>query len=95
MTRRLGETHYDEAKHLPMLIDIGFTSDTQGLKLLRLAANVAKHSTGKSAQQLFALKPEMFDASVTSADDADYHALRISDGHIAEFFACLQRSAPL
>ncbi len=61
------------------------------LERLRLTCNVAKHSEGGSANDLFASHPEMF-----KLDDAEdkpaYDNLIVTDADLDSFFACVKNS---
>jgi hypothetical protein len=96
LTVKLGRSRYDEAEAFRYLRRLGITPNETGLTGLRLAANVAKHSEGRSAEQLYELRPDLFDAErATGRDDAlGYEDLRITDEIIDEFFDTVRQSGP-
>ncbi|OKO83550.1 hypothetical protein [Bradyrhizobium sp. NAS96.2] len=52
---------YKDEDVFEFLKNKGFSPDEANLAALRLAANVAKHSGGTSADQLYQLRPDLFD----------------------------------
>jgi len=77
-----------------MLIAAGFPVDKQALNLLRLTANVAKHSSGKSAQDLYDVKPDWFDARAVASLGIGFDSLIITDDRVDEFFEAVECSIP-
>jgi hypothetical protein len=65
------------------------------LNELRLAANCAKHSDNNPGRQLYALRPDMFDASkLKMGFEPGYNSLALADGHIEAFFEAVAKSVP-
>ena len=96
LTVRMRTARYKEAKAIEFLKGKGINPNEAGLTVLRLAANVAKHSEGNSANQLHDLRPDLFDVRQMSqyGDPPGYEYLRISDAILDEFFATVQTSGP-
>lgn len=78
------------------LEQIGLRPDFAGLERLRLVSNVAKHSAGNSADQLYQTHPEMFDTKRMTEFETgpDYESLILADADIEAFFAVVQKSGP-
>lgn len=87
---------YDQAKAFSWLQGFGWTPKEDLLNQLRLAANCAKHSEGKAADQLYAARPDMFDADLVQRWGAapSYESLKLTDNHVAEFFEAVKSSVP-
>lgn len=88
--------HYDEAKAFAFLKTKGLKPDETLLSALRLSANVAKHNTGASANQLYSIRPDLFDAAsmTRSNDPPGYEYLRIQDADVETFFEAVRSSGP-
>lgn len=93
---RMKVNSYKEEKVFAFLKAKGLTPDESMLTLLRLTANVAKHSGGNSADQLYALKPDLFDTAEMArwSHPPSYEYLRISDQLLTDFFAAVKNSGP-
>jgi hypothetical protein len=96
LTKKMHGSDYDESKAFAFLKSKQIKPNEIGLKTLRLAANVAKHSGGASAKQLYKLRPELFDsaAMVKFDDPPGYEYLRITDQILDEFFEAVRVSGP-
>lgn len=93
---QLAKKKYDQAKAFTWLKAFGWTPKEDGLNQLRLAANCAKHSEGSSADQLYALRPDMFDDDLVEGWGAapSYDSLKLTDAHVDEFFEAVKASVP-
>ena len=89
-------SNYDEQKAFAFLRGKGMQPDEPILTILRLTANVAKHSGGSSAQQLHRLRPDLFDNAEMArwSDPPSYEYLRITDQILNVFFDAVRRSGP-
>jgi hypothetical protein len=89
-------SEYNEAKAINFLKHSGITPDEPSLKALRLTANVAKHSGGGSAERLYNMRPDLFDAAEMRTYDRSpsHEYLRITDKVVDEFFEAVRRSGP-
>src|SRR5579864_5704300 len=96
LTAKMRIARYDESKAFAYLKFSGINPNEARLTVLRLAANVAKHSEGDSAGKLHKLRPEMFDteAMKRSKDPPGYEYLRITDRMLDEFFDAVRTSGP-
>jgi hypothetical protein len=96
LTKKMHSTEYKESKAFAFLKSRQIKPNEIGLKTLRLAANVAKHSEGASAKQLYELRPELFDTTAMAKfnDPPGYEYLRITDQVIDEFFEAVRISGP-
>lgn len=95
MNRRLKITHYDEKKVYKYLESKGLQPDKADLDALRFAANVAKHSGGPSAKELFKIRPDLFDvAHIKMPGSLTYDNLLITDAVVESFFDAVRRSGP-
>ena len=63
---------------------------------MRLAANVAKHSEGDSADKLFDIRPDMFDVEEMQKwnDKPGHEYLLINDKALEGFFEAVRMSGP-
>jgi hypothetical protein len=96
LNKRMKASHYDEKKAFVFLKGAALQPDEPLLTALRLAANVAKHSEGNSADQLHKLRPDLFDTSEMTkwAHSPSYEHLRITDLALNDFFEAVKRSGP-
>jgi hypothetical protein len=96
LNKRMKARHYDEKKAFAFLKGLGLQPDEPLLTALRLTANVAKHSEGNSAQQLYKLRPDLFGtAEMTKwSHPPSYEYLRIADQALNDFFEAVKRSGP-
>jgi len=96
LTAKMQVIRYEESKAFAFLKSKGINPNEAGLRTLRLAANVAKHSEGDSANQLHKLRPDLFDieAMTRRNDPPGYEYLRITDQVLNEFFDAVQASGP-
>ncbi|MGO8255572.1 hypothetical protein ACC792_31995 [Rhizobium ruizarguesonis] len=82
---------YEPKKAYRALEAEGLIVERDELERLRLTCNVAKHSEGGSADDLFATNSKMF-----KLDDADdkpaYDNLIVTDADLESFFACVEKS---
>lgn len=87
---------YNENEVFTFLEVAGLNPDKANLKSLRLAANVAKHSEGKSANELLSHQPDMFDVAEMDKWKAlpSHEYLKISDVHVKRFFASVRSMRP-
>lgn len=92
---RLPQQQYVQAKAFTWLKKFGWTPKEIELNELRLAANCAKHSGTSSGNRLYALRPDMFDASdIKMGFDPGYDSLALTDAHVAAFFEAVKQSVP-
>lgn len=92
---RLPKGEYKQAKAFTWLKTYGWKPQEIQLNELRLAANCAKHSAGKAASELYALRPDMFDAqAIKMGFDPGYDSLALTDTHVNEFFEAVKLSVP-
>lgn len=92
---KLPKAHYGQAKAFAWLKGYGWEPNEGELNELRLLANCAKHSAGKSATDLYALRPEMFDASkIKLGFEPGYDSLAVTDAHVDAFFKAVKQSVP-
>ena len=77
------------------LIDAGLPIDAERIDLLRLTANVAKHSAGKSAQDLYAVRADFFNPEAVEAFGVTFETLQITDDMIDRFFDAVETSVPV
>jgi hypothetical protein len=93
---RMKVNKYDEKKVFSFLKAKGLTPDEPMLTVLRLTANVAKHSAGNSANKLYALRPDVFDTAEMAkwSHPPSYEYLRITDQVLTDFFAAVKKSGP-
>jgi len=96
LTAAMRVKRYDPQKAISFLKSKGMVPDEIGLTILRLAANVAKHSEGRSTKQLYELRPSLFDVTKMNQykDVPSYEYLRITDEIIDGFFDVVQKSGP-
>jgi hypothetical protein len=96
VNKRMKRSNYDEQKAFAFLRGKGMQPDEPILTILRLTANVAKHSGGSSAQQLHRLRPDLFDNAEMArwSDPPSYEYLRITDQILNVFFDAVRRSGP-
>lgn len=93
--RRLGATIYREAEIYPFLQSKGWPLNTAKVEELRLCANVVKHSSGRSANELLSRRPDMFIAErIASGQAPGYENLKINEGDLREFFQAVEASGP-
>jgi hypothetical protein len=96
LTAKMRIARYDESKAVAFLKSEGIDPNQTKLTVLRLAANVAKHSEGNSAEQLYKLRPELFDGVEMARwkDPPAHEYLRITDQTVDEFFGAIRSSGP-
>jgi hypothetical protein len=96
LTAKMRIARYDESRAFAFLKSSGINPNEAGLTVLRLAANVAKHSEGNSAEKLYKLRPELFDTETMERlkDPPGYEHLRITDQMLDEFFDAVRTSGP-
>ncbi|PTQ12104.1 hypothetical protein CLG96_05935 [Sphingomonas oleivorans] len=96
LNRRLKCNHYSETDAIAHLKAEGLTPDEDGLKALRLTTNVAKHSAGKSADELWVFRPDLFDAKAMAEPGAvpSHEHLKITDEVLNSFFKAVRASGP-
>lgn len=106
--RWTGEKRYDANRIPKALIARGLTPDVSGLDVLRLAANVAKHSRGASARALFNRRPDLFrgptppgapqiayaEAETAPAYEPCYDDLILTDAFLKRMFYVVRSSGP-
>jgi hypothetical protein len=87
---------YDEQAAFAFLKAMGLQPEESTLTILRLTANVAKHSAGNSAKQLHQLRPDLFHTveMAKGPHPASYEYLRITDQIVEDFFGAVKRSGP-
>ena len=96
LAAKLPNNKYMQAEAFNWLKAFGWTPQEDKLNQLRLAANCAKHSEGSSADQLYQLRPDMFDEDLVKGWGAkpSYASLKLSDAHMIEFFEAVKASVP-
>jgi len=73
----------------------GLAPDPRRLRILQLAANVAKHASGKGNDvELFGLRPDLFEARYWKYGDYTTYQLRIHDAFLDEMFEAVMASGP-
>ena len=93
LSKRLPGKKYDQAKAFSFLRSYGWQPRETELNELRLAANCAKHSEGKSADELYSLRADMFDANkIKNGFDPGYESLALTDVHVEAFFNAVGQS---
>lgn len=86
---------YEHAKAMAWLREVDWTPDDEALDTLRLVANCAKHGEGKSAQDLYAKRPDLFDERIDGWGAAPSHdTLSLSDEHVLSFFKAAREAVP-
>ncbi|WP_179038906.1 hypothetical protein [Rhizobium leguminosarum] len=95
INRRSKRTRYEKKKAFKFLEEAGLQLEKESLTALRLAANVAKHSEGGSADDLYLLRPDLFDAkAIKEGEKPGFSTLIITDEVAARFFEAVRRSGP-
>ncbi|MCW1994802.1 hypothetical protein [Bradyrhizobium diazoefficiens] len=96
INKRMKVRRYDESKAYIFLKGLGLQPDEPLLTALRLTANVAKHSEGSSAQQLYNHRPDLFDTTEMQkfSHPPGYEYLKITDQTLSDFFDAVRRSGP-
>lgn len=90
-----GELHYVQSAAFDWLKHKGWPAKENELKALRLAANCAKHSEGRSAKELFELQPDMFDKDkIDMGFEPGYESLALTDMHLLSLFEAVRTSVP-
>ncbi len=91
-----GGLHYEQAAAFAWLEAFGWTLQKERLNELRLIANCAKHSEGPSAAELYALRPDLFNAADIEKWELapGYETLLISDVDAAGYFEAVKASIP-
>ena len=95
--------HHDDV--IKMLTQQGFTPEADQLRLLQLVANVAKHSAGRSAQELYEVRENLFRdprrvlaPQIRLSDDAPYEPnyddLLVPGALLQAFFDAVRKSGP-
>lgn len=93
--KRLPNDKYVQKKAFAWLKAFGWQPNEIELNELRLAANCAKHSGGASATDLYALRPDMFDASkIKMGFHPGYDSLSLNDDHVSAFFDAAKALVP-
>ncbi|MFF0948338.1 hypothetical protein ACFYE9_11890 [Rhizobium leguminosarum] len=82
---------YEPKEAYHALEAVGLIVQRDELERLRLACNVAKHSEGRSADELFATNPEMFKLD-DAYDKPAYDNLIVTDADLESFFASVVKS---
>jgi hypothetical protein len=92
---RLPNKRYVQEKAFNWLKGYGWSPRETELNELRLAANCAKHSGLSSGRQLYALRPDLFDASkIKMGFDPAHESLALTDAHMDSFFEAVKQSVP-
>lgn len=96
VNKRVKAKNYDEKSAFAFLRGLGMQPDEPLLTALRLTANVAKHSEGNSAQKLYTLRPDLFDAAEMArwSEPPGYDYLKITDQALDDFFEAVRGSGP-
>ena len=92
---RMKLKRYKEADAFEYLRSIGIEPAPE-LTALRLATNVAKHSEGPSAEQLYSMRPDLFDAAEMAKwqEPPGHEHLKITDEVLDAFFEAVRKSGP-
>lgn len=86
---------YRHAEVVTWLKTFGATPDENALLDLQLTANVAKHSAGKSATELFKRRPDLFDLSaIAQGAEPSYGILVLTDQIVSDFFKTVEDAVP-
>lgn len=86
---------YDHGKAMTWLREVGWTPDDDALDVLRLVANCAKHGEGKSAQDLYDKRPDLFDERIDGwGAPPSNETLALSDEHVLAFFKIAREAVP-
>ncbi|MHC2435292.1 hypothetical protein [Bradyrhizobium sp. USDA 4451] len=90
------KTQYKDQDTFAFLKNRGLSPDEPSLTALRLAANVAKHSGGKSADDLYKVRPDLFDTKEMAKwnDKPGHEYLLITDQVLDTFFEAVRKSGP-
>jgi hypothetical protein len=96
LLQRMKKTRVTDAEAYKFLKARGLFPQEYALTTLRLAANVAKHSEGPSAEQLQELRPELFDTEEMEKwkASAGHEYLRITEEVLEAFFEAVRKSGP-
>ena len=96
MARMKVKRYPDDAAVFAFLKKSGIDPDEPELTALRLAANVAEHSEGTSADKLFKLRPDLFDdeAMMKWKEAPSHEHLKITNDALDAFFEAVKRSGP-
>lgn len=94
-SNQAGQKTYNEKTAFAWLKSFGWIPLEAELKALRLAANCAKHSQGRSAKELFTDCPDMFDTrKIEMGYSPGYDTLNLTDAHVLAFFEAVRLSVP-
>jgi hypothetical protein len=96
ITARMKVARYHDADVFEYLKNNGIEANEAELTVLRLAANVAKHSEGRSAEELYSLRPDLFDTAEMAKwkDPPGHEHLQITDDVLDAFFRAVRKSGP-
>lgn len=96
LLKMMKKTHYTDQDTFAFLKNRGLSPDELNLTALRLAANVAKHSGGKSADDLYKVRPDLFDTAEMAKwnDKPGHEYLLITDQVLETFFEAVRKSGP-
>lgn len=86
---------YEPDRAIGFLKGKGLDPDARALQVLKLACEVAKHSEGSSADELWRIEPSLFRQPYRPDEfSPGYDDLRLTDFALDAFFATVQRSGP-
>ena len=94
--KRLNVKTYSAPAVFEYLRNRGCTPNEAALSQLRYASNVARHTAGRSANDLFACRPDLFDAASVEESGfvPDYDSLRVSHDFVVDSFNGVRNSGP-
>ena len=86
---------YEHDGAMAWLREVGWEPDEGALDILRLVANCAKHGEGKSAIELYARRPDLFDERIEGWGAKPSHdTLNLSDENVLSFFEAAREAVP-
>ena len=96
LLRRMKKEDVKDNQAFAFLKAKGLAPAESKLTALRLAANVAKHSEGKSAEKLFKIRPDLFDVEAMKNWNSKpgHEHLLITDEALDDFFDAVRMSGP-
>lgn len=96
LLKTMKKAQYNDQEAFAFLKNMGLTPDEPNLTALRLAANVAKHSGGRSADDLHKVRPDLFDTTEMAKwnDKPGHEYLVITDQVLDTFFEAVRKSGP-
>jgi hypothetical protein len=91
-----GNGHYNHDRAMGFLKQSGWNPDPKSLYILQLTANVAKHSSGSSAEKLLSISPSSFTkAALQDHGLAGHETLVLTHDLLHKFFIDVEQSYPI